>query len=81
MYHDRLGLTILHAGNGRSANHQEWFINIVSKKKNLFKPPHRLILGKKVKNKKEDTEREGERQRDRNEKAEALKALGRICVQ
>lgn len=53
----------------------------MSKKKNLFKPPHRLILGKKVKNKKEDTEREGERQRDRNEKAEALKALGRICVQ
>lgn len=50
-------------------------------KKNLFKPPHRLILGKKVKNKKEDTEREGERQRDRNEKAEALKALGRICIQ
>lgn len=56
-------------------------LTLCQKKKNLFKPPHRLILGKKVKNKKEDTEREGERQRDRNEKAEALKALGRICVQ
>lgn len=56
-------------------------LTLCQKKINLFKPPHRLILGKKVKNKKEDTEREGERQRDRNEKAEALKALGRICVQ
>lgn len=59
-------MTILHAGNGRSANQQQWFINIVAKKKEyLFKPPHRLILGKKKLKIRKKTLREGGREAER----------------